>query len=115
MVLKWKADAERKRNSVLACIPPKWRLESIPTVEEQRDVTGEYLHQFLEPLEIEITESDSTTILGKIASGLWTAVEVTTSFCHRAALAHQIVSSIIIIQDHPFYLSFLILLREWVP
>lgn len=92
MASDWKSLATGKRESVLGLIPQKWRLDRIPTVEEQKDVTGPYIQQFLEKQEVEITETDAVGIAEKVASGTWTAFAVTEAFCHRAALAHQLVS-----------------------
>lgn len=88
----WKQKAEAKRDSVLNAIPEKWRIAKIPSAQEQRDVTGAYIHQFLDKKEIEITETDAVGIAKQTASGSWSSVEVAEAFCHRAALAHQLVS-----------------------
>lgn len=90
----WQERAETKRRAILEAIPQRWRLhpDSIPTADEQPDITGPYLHQFLELREIEITECNAATIAQKTTTGQWSAVEVTEAFCHRAALAHQYVS-----------------------
>ncbi|KAK5127721.1 hypothetical protein LTR08_004313 [Meristemomyces frigidus] len=88
----WKAKGKAKADSILALIPKEWRLESIPSVEEQRDVTGLYIQQFLSKQEIAITETDAVGIVCKTTAGAWTAVEVAKAFCHRAALAHQLVN-----------------------
>lgn len=81
-----------KRRSILGAIPAKWRLQNpIPQADELRDVTGAYIQQFLTPQEIEITETDAAGITEQTTSGSWTAVEVAEAFCHRAALAHQLV------------------------
>ncbi|KAH6653246.1 amidase signature domain-containing protein [Truncatella angustata] len=88
----WETLAAAKREAILNSIPTKWRLASIPSVEEQRDVTGTYLQDFLSPREIEITETDAVGIVEKTSSGQWTAVEVAESFCHRASLAHQLLN-----------------------
>lgn len=90
----WKAAAEAKRNAILNSIPAKWRLDSIPSVEEQKDVTGAYVQKYLSKEEIEITETDAVGIAERVASGAWSAVSVTEAFCHRASIAHQIVSDI---------------------
>lgn len=90
--MDWKSTADKKRADILSLVPQKWRLETIPSPEEQRDVTGEYVHQYLTRKEIEITEADAVDIVAKTSSGTWTAVEVTEAFCHRAAIAHQLVS-----------------------
>lgn len=87
----WKGKAEAKRDAVLKTIPEKWRLASIPSAQEQRDVTGPYIQQFLSKREVEITETDAVGIAMKTAQGSWSAVEVAEAFCHRAALAHQLV------------------------
>ncbi|KAL2012127.1 hypothetical protein VTN00DRAFT_4845 [Thermoascus crustaceus] len=89
----WKALGEAKRQAVLDLIPEKWRIKDpIPPATEVRDVTGSYIQQFLSPREIEITETDALGIAQQTTSGNWTAVEVAEAFCHRAALAHQLVN-----------------------
>ncbi|KAJ5984027.1 Amidase, partial [Penicillium waksmanii] len=91
--LTWRAKGEAKRQSILNAIPEKWIITSpIPSAAEQQDVTGAYIQQFLNRREIEITESDAVDIVAQTTSGAWTALEVTEAFCHRAALAHQLVS-----------------------
>jgi amidase len=89
----WKDLAQKKRNAILDSIPAKWRVEQskLPSNEEQRDVTG-YIRQFLSKREVEITETDVVGIAKETSTGNWTAVEVTEAFCHRASLAHQLVS-----------------------
>ncbi|KIW10128.1 hypothetical protein PV08_11088 [Exophiala spinifera] len=92
MVADWKSRAAAKRDAILKSIPDKWRLEKIPSVEEQKDITGPYIQQFLTDQEIEITEADAVGIAEKVAAGTWSAVSVTEAFCHRASLAHQLVN-----------------------
>jgi amidase len=88
----WKAKAAAKRQAILDSIPKKWHLQTaVPTVEQQKDVTGKYIQQFLSEREIEITETDAVGIAQQTASGSWTAVEVAAAFCHRASVAHQLV------------------------
>ncbi|KAF2763633.1 amidase [Teratosphaeria nubilosa] len=88
----WKEKGKAKADEVLGLIPKEWRLAKIPSVEEQRDVTGTYIQQFLDKKEIEITETDAIGIVEHTTSGRWTAFEVAKAFCHRAALAHQLVN-----------------------
>ncbi|CAG8125344.1 unnamed protein product [Penicillium olsonii] len=89
----WRDRGEAKRLSILNSIPEKWRLvDPVPPATELRDVTGSYIQQFLTPREIEITETDAAGIAAHTCTGDWSAVEVTEAFCHRAALAHQLVS-----------------------
>ncbi|KAK7991634.1 hypothetical protein PG996_013351 [Apiospora saccharicola] len=88
----WQALAAAKREAILGSIPEKWRLDKIPTVDEQRNVTDAYIRQFLSPKESEITETDAVGIVEKTTSGAWSAVEVAEAFCHRASLSHQLVN-----------------------
>ncbi|ETN40191.1 uncharacterized protein HMPREF1541_04467 [Cyphellophora europaea CBS 101466] len=92
MVQDWQAKADAKRQAILDSIPEKWRLSSVPSAQDQKDVTGPYIQQFLDPKEIEITETDAVGIAKQTASGAWSAVAVAEAFCHRASLAHQLVN-----------------------
>ncbi|KIV85071.1 hypothetical protein PV11_00806 [Exophiala sideris] len=92
MVTDWQSRAEAKRDAILKSIPEKWRLQKIPSAEEQKDVAGPYIQQFLNEQEVEITETDAVGIAEKVAAGTWSAVSVTDAFCHRASLAHQLVN-----------------------
>lgn len=93
IISDWQIIAKNKRDSVNKLIPENWRLDSIPSVAEQRDVTGKYIQQFLSAREIEITETDAVGIVEKTSSGEWKSREVCEAFCHRASLAHQLVSN----------------------
>ncbi len=95
MTLDWKTLGKLKADYIKSLIPPEWRLPHIPSIQEQGDVRREFVHQFLSPREIEITETDAVDIVKQTASGTWTAVEVTRAFCHRAALAHQLVRDLL--------------------
>lgn len=88
----WRSKGEAKRQAILEAIPEKWRLTGpLPSATEVPDVTGIYIQQYLSKREIDITESDAVDIVAQTATGSWSAVEVTEAFCHRAALAHQLV------------------------
>lgn len=88
----WKEAAKEKADSINNLIPKEWRIEKVPSVEEQRDVTGSYIHQFLSKEEIEITETDAVGIVAHTSTGKWKSVDVAKAFCHRAALAHQLLN-----------------------
>jgi amidase len=90
--MNWKTIAEEKSESLHRLIPKEWRMSDVPSPEKQPNVSGKYLHQFLTPREVEITESDAVDIVQNTSTGQWKAKEVTLAFCHRAALAHQLVS-----------------------
>lgn len=92
MTTSWEDAAAKKREAISALIPDEWRLTSLPSVKEQVDVT-DYIKQYLSEEELEITESEADQIVGKIAAGAWSAEKVARAFCHRAALAHQLVAN----------------------
>lgn len=95
----WQQLAKTKYDSLVGSIPKKWRLSTIPTADEQRDVTGAFIQRFLSDREIEITEMDANAIVIKTTNGRWSAEEVATAFCHRASLAQQLVISSEPLQD----------------
>ena len=86
----WQTVANRKRDCIMAAIPKTWHIR-VPTAEEQRDVTGAYIHQFLTSREVLLTETDVVGLMEKLSTGKWKSREVTQAFCHRACLAHQLV------------------------
>ncbi|KAH8601218.1 amidase signature domain-containing protein [Bisporella sp. PMI_857] len=91
--MDWQAQAKEKRESISALIPENWRLKfPVPSAAKQRDVTGAYIQQFLSPEEISITETDAVGIVEKTTNGTWKSRDVAEAFCHRAALAHQLVN-----------------------
>ncbi|KAI9726801.1 MAG: Acetamidase [Chrysothrix sp. TS-e1954] len=95
MSTDWEQAAAKKRQSTNDLIPAAWRIPNPPSNEQQRDVTGKYIQQFLDTQEIEITETDAAGIAAKTCSGSWKAVDVTKAFCHRAALAHQLTNCLL--------------------
>ncbi|CAG8026679.1 unnamed protein product [Penicillium olsonii] len=89
----WQVLAQTKKQGILDAIPQKWRMPNpLPPPSELRDCTGLYIQQYLTSREVEITEADAVSITAKTTVGAWSAVEVTEAFCHRAALAHQMVN-----------------------
>ncbi|KAF2623571.1 amidase [Macroventuria anomochaeta] len=90
MTTSWKDAAAKKREAISALIPAEWRIDNVPSVKEQVDVT-DYIKQYLSREELGITESSADQIVEKTTSGAWSAEKVTRAFCHRAALAHQLL------------------------
>ncbi|KAI9672939.1 MAG: Acetamidase [Caeruleum heppii] len=87
------AIAAKKRESIFSSFPSQWRLPGpVVSAHDQRDVSGSYLHQYLSPREIEITETDALAILERTTTGKWKSRDVVEAFCHRAALAHQLTN-----------------------
>lgn len=89
----WETVAKAKKASLLNLIPKQWQLnrKEIPSTANLRDVT-EYICKFLHPRDLEITNSSVGKILENIRTSEWSSLDVTRAFCHRAALAHQLVS-----------------------
>ncbi|KAL8827413.1 MAG: hypothetical protein Q9191_003196 [Dirinaria sp. TL-2023a] len=88
---EWQDIAKEKRDAIHDSIPKSWLTAPLPSAEQQRDVTGDYICRYLSRNEINITEKDAVDIVKKTSSGEWTAEDVTRAFCHRASLAHQFV------------------------
>lgn len=97
--MAWQNLATAKLEAINGSIPDKWRISTIPSVQEQRDVTGASISIHLSKREIEITETDAVGIAAKTTTGQWSAEEVTTAFCHRAGLAHQLVRAVCLNQE----------------
>ncbi|GAB1215281.1 hypothetical protein ATERTT37_004467 [Aspergillus terreus] len=72
-------------------IPEKWRLPADVLSNLPTDVTG-IPREFLSDREIELTECTASQLAKRIAKRETTSVEVTVAFCHRAAIAQQLVN-----------------------
>lgn len=88
----WQHLADVKRASLFDAIPAEWRLHEtqVYSAEELNDVTS-FITTFLSPREQQITASSALTIMKNVQCSTWSAVDVIRAFCHRAALAHQLV------------------------
>lgn len=87
--MDWKVLAAKKRSSLEASIPLEWRAKTLPTDDSVMSFPRE--SGYLTPEELVITESSATELVQDLATGKLTSVAVTTAFCKRAALAHQLV------------------------
>ncbi|PSS16719.1 hypothetical protein M430DRAFT_103651 [Amorphotheca resinae ATCC 22711] len=88
--MTWEKIAEDKKNRIAASIPPAWRIESLPT--EDSVMGYPKTSSIMSAEELDITESSAADLVAKIAAGKLTSVAVTTAFCKRAALAHQLTN-----------------------
>lgn len=91
----WSEKSDRKKAALQHLIPPEWQLSAsrIADAETCTDVSG-LISSELSLNERSITESSVKDILHSISTGDMTAYEVMSAFCHRAALAHQLVKLI---------------------
>ncbi|KAL8388947.1 hypothetical protein RB595_008914 [Gaeumannomyces hyphopodioides] len=90
----WEVASASKREALAASIPPEWRVptELLPP-DSQQDVTGwPEASGWFTAKEIAITNSTSTELLPRLASGDLKCVDVTRAFCKRAAAAHQLTN-----------------------
>ncbi|PSK37216.1 hypothetical protein C7M61_003643 [Candidozyma pseudohaemuli] len=90
----WTDIAKRKQDSILGGIPPEWRDAEIADKMQRTGETNtkRFLDATLPEDENAITHLSLVDLQKKIAAGEFSALEVTTAYCHRAALAHQIVN-----------------------
>ena len=95
MTTHWEAIGRQKRETIASLLPPQWKLpEPIPDASSLRDATN-YPRSFLTEREIAITETHTAQqLLQKLADRTYTATEVTSAFCHRATIAHQLVRTV---------------------
>lgn len=85
----WKTFAKEKKARLDEAIPPEWRIESKP---ESLSVMGfPQKTRIMTDAEMQITESNASELVKKLASGDLTSTAVTTAFCKRAAIAQQLV------------------------
>ena len=90
----WQEKAKIKRNQAAAAIPWEWKLSESLTQNDQTsvlDIPGRC--GILNERELDITENyDAIALLEKLDSRQFTAVEVTTAFSKRAAIAQQLTN-----------------------
>lgn len=94
MTKNWEDAAQLKRTSVTNSIPSKWVNETIKDdmIKAGFSNTKAYLDSILPEDEVAITELTVLELQAKIASGELMAANVANAYCHRAALAHQILN-----------------------
>src|SRR5690349_16315140 len=88
--MTWEQVVEDKRARIAASIPAEWRIKSKPTEDSVMDYPKQ--SGIMTAEELAITESSATDLVAQLAAGKLTSVAVTTAFCKRAALAHQLVN-----------------------
>jgi amidase len=87
--MSWEKTAVEKRARIEASIPQEWRIKTKPT--EDSVMNFPQTSGIMSAEELAITESSATDLVAQMAAGKLTSVAVTTAFCKRAALAHQLV------------------------
>lgn len=87
--MSWEKTASDKKARIAASIPLEWRLKTEPTEDSVMDYPKK--SGIMSAAELAITESSAVDLVAQMAAGKLTSVAVTTAFCKRAALAHQLV------------------------
>ena len=99
MVQDWQDIVSKKRAEVAKQLPQEWHLSStiVDTIDEKSDISVLDVPEkcgLLSSQELEITSKyDAVDLIRKMATKELSSVEVTTAFCKRAAVAHQVVST----------------------
>lgn len=90
----WQAVAARKQNQRNAKIPAEWRIPaSIRPPADVWSVQGFPRDSgFFTDDELRITEATASEVVFRIARAEWTALQVTTAVCKRAAVAQQLLN-----------------------
>lgn len=87
---KWEEIAADKRARLEKSIPTEWRIDTKNLGDNVMDVPEKC--GLLSAEELAITKSSAVDLVAKLAKGELKSVTVTTAFCKRAAIAHQVVS-----------------------
>lgn len=106
--IPWQERVARKQENCFEKIPTEWRIPtnsafwdnfSLPFAENKTDLVEEQAIRksgILTDRELDITENYTvSSLLACLAKGDLTSSEVTLAYCKRAAVAQQLVSSIV--------------------
>ncbi|KAJ9663206.1 hypothetical protein H2198_000967 [Neophaeococcomyces mojaviensis] len=87
---QWKVLARKHREHQASLIPAEWRLKSVPSPTDEKSAIP-IIEQHLSSTELEITSLSQTlpALQSAVRSRKYTAHQVTSAFCHRAALLQQ--------------------------
>ena len=88
----WTAIVAEKKLRQAATIPKEWILTNLPPQDTLNVIDFPERSGLLSGKEIGITNTHVEGLLGNLANGTWSAVEVTTAFSKRAIIAHQLAS-----------------------
>ena len=89
MTKSWQDIAADKKARIDNSIPSEWRIDTKSLGDNVMDVPAKC--GLLSAEELEITNSSAVDLVSKLSKGDLKAVTVTTAFCKRAAIAHQVV------------------------
>lgn len=88
----WEETVRAKRQQQQDAIPREWIITTPISSDLSNVLSIPGSCGLLSAKEQVITATDTPILLGNLAQGTWSSVEVTTAFCKRAVIAHQLVS-----------------------
>ncbi|KAI0602177.1 amidase signature domain-containing protein [Biscogniauxia sp. FL1348] len=88
----WKDIVDVKVAVDRAKIPKEWLLDPgiVSDAKSRRSIAGEFIESLLDNESRQITSMDVTDLVQSMSEGRLKATQVVTSFCKRAAYAHQL-------------------------
>ncbi|KAH8101474.1 general amidase [Cristinia sonorae] len=88
----WQTLCAKRKQKQQDSIPREWKVD-VPADQRASVINCPARAGILTALELEITETvDVDVLLGKLSSGLWSSVAVTTAFYKRAIIAQQLTN-----------------------
>nr|POF13840.1 acetamidase [Quercus suber] len=92
----WKKIAQAKQQQRSSKIPPEWRIPDALLPRPEKSLVQNFPSEsgLFTDRELLLTEANATEVVAKIASGEWTALEVMTAICKRAAVAQQLLNCV---------------------
>jgi len=87
----WQQAVNERRQQINSAIPAAWILPR-DVMTPRNSTRLPYTAGIMTERELKITECRAVELLELIKSKIYSAVDVTTAFCKRAAIAHQAVS-----------------------
>ncbi|KAM4055852.1 amidase [Hirsutella rhossiliensis] len=92
--LPWEEIGARKREALLASIPPEWRIPAdlLPPETQDSVIDWPETSGWLTTDELVVTSLTASELVAKLAAGHLKSEAVTTAFCKRAAAAHQLTN-----------------------
>ncbi|THH34184.1 hypothetical protein EUX98_g66 [Antrodiella citrinella] len=87
----WEEKVKAKRKQQQESIPQEWVISQIKTTPNVLDIPATC--GLMTARELEITGTDDVSVvLENLSRGAWSSFEVTTAFCKRAVIAHQLTN-----------------------
>lgn len=90
----WETIAARKQEERAAKIPKEWRIDESLMPSGETAFVQDFPRKsgMFSERELLITDATASEVVQRIASGEWTALEVTMAICKRAAVAQQLIN-----------------------